>query len=71
MTRSQQLRNELAQTVREVRSAALGHDVGNTIARLSDVEVKSAIAEITYLKNRRVIGPIDFFEEIPDISGPS
>lgn len=62
MTRSQQLRADIAHTIEAVKTAAIGPDVGSTIARLADVEVKSVVAEISYLKNKRVTGEIDFFE---------
>lgn len=63
MKRSTQLRNTIATTIQEVRDGTIGPAVGSAIARLADVEVKSVVAEISYLKNKSTAGSVDFFEE--------
>ena len=64
MTRAEQLRKDLAARMEDIRTGKLGCDIGSTIARLANIEVKSVMAEIKYSSKRgENTQKINFFEE--------
>lgn len=48
MKRSEELRRQIRETINGVHSGKINTEIANSIARLADVEIRSAVAEVRY-----------------------
>jgi capsule polysaccharide export protein KpsE/RkpR len=61
LSRAEQLRAQIAQTIHELRAGDTGIELAGTIAKLASVEIKTVFAEIKYRKLVSSEAPINFF----------
>jgi len=63
MKSSKDLRDILRKTINDVRDGKISSIRATAIARLGEVEVRSAISEIEYRRSKSDTGEIEYFEE--------